>query len=336
LLVYPEPHSALLGEALVHVRGEFGGVGLSVQVIITAPEQQDYRPSLVADTYGALVFEEQPGVLILRAYHPESREPITQRLRTNDGSVTPHVAAIRAVETLRAALQQYYYTTNASMPAPIRKIARLDQQKAPEARAPPPERPPTPPARPPPPPDEPDEPDEPGEPGIEATLWLAPAMAIDVANRELAGVVEGAVSVGQNWYFGRLALDTSVLPFRIEAVSGSAELRRHAASLHFQGRLALGRDAALFGHAGAGAAYYLVAGSAEPGYVSQDAEHWTAFGAAGGGAHYRFGAYFGIYLHAQASLALDAPFVLFAGAPTERFERPSFQVALGATLDVMH
>jgi len=107
LLVYPEVPSQLLSEALVHVRGELGSLGLSIHVTTTAAEEQDVKPELPPGTYGALVFEERPGLLILRAYHPGSAEPTTQQLSTQDGRITPVVAGVRAVETLRAALQQY-------------------------------------------------------------------------------------------------------------------------------------------------------------------------------------------------------------------------------------
>jgi hypothetical protein len=337
LLVYPDPSSALLGEALVHVRGELGSVGLSVQVITTTPDQEDFRPDLLPGTYGALVFEERPGLLIMRAYHPGSPEPTTQQLATHDGRITPHVAGVRAVETLRAALQQYYYTAdNPEVPEPVKKLARINESPQPPPRAPPPPAPPprAPPPRAPPPPAPPPPPPAPRS-AVEADLWLAPSVQVDALNARVAGAGSLGLSVGHDWWFAMLALESTLIPFELRAESGSAQIHRHAGALEFQSRLYVSDSACLFAELGAGAAQYRVEGTSAPGYTSNQAEHWTAFGVVGLGAEYRVTSRFGLFLLAEASAALDAPYVRFTGLPGEQFERPLLSFALGATLGVV-
>lgn len=332
LLVYPESPSPLLSEALVHVRGELGSVGLSVQVITTEPDNQDIRPELPDGTYGALVFEEHPGILIMRAYHPGSPEPTTQQVATHDGRITPHVAGVRAVETLRAALQQYYYTTNRQVPDAVKKIARITERPpAHPSPSPPPARPPPPPPAPSPPPPPPRE----RRSLFELNLWLAPALTVDVANERIAGAGIAAATIGRDWYFAGIELQSTVLPFELSAESGSATIHRHAGALDVQGRLQLTPATLLYATLGGGVAYYRVRGQAEAGYEAQNDSHLTAFGALSLGAEYRVGSRVGLYAQAQGSAALDAPYLRFSGVPTERFERPLLIFCFGVSLGLV-
>ncbi len=324
LLVYPEVPSPLLREALVHVRGEFGSVGLSVKVITTRPDGQDLKPQLEEGEYGALVFEERPGVLIMRAYHPGSPRPITQRLFTRDGRITAHVAAVRAVETLRAALQEYYYSTNRHMPDPVKKIARIDERGTRASPPAPPPRQPMPPRQAPPPPPPPAP-----APGVEVALWMGPTLMLDVQNRVPAGGVSAAVSVGRSWYFASVHFESTLLPFHIDAPSGQADMQRLGGALEFWGRFKLSSDAALFARLGGGLARYSVSGRAEPGFTAKDPRHSSPFFAGGVGSEYWLGPQVALFLCAQASYALDAPYLRFAGLPTERFERPFVGLMFG-------
>ena len=334
LLIYPEVPSPLLSEALVHVRGELGSLGLSIQATTTAAEEQDVKPELAPGTYGALVFEERPGVLILRAYHPGSLEPIVQQLATQDGRITPLVAGVRAVETLRAALQQYYYSTNDEVPDPVKKLARIEESSPPPTPKPPPpptSKPaPTPPREAPPPP-------APPEPHsrLALDLWLAPMLQVDALNARTSGAASLALGLGRDWWFVQTELQSTVVPFELRAESGSAQIHRHAAALEFRGRLRLSRALGLFAQLGGGPVQYRVKGSAEPGYAANDDSHWTAFGVAGVGADGWFTSRFGMFLEAEASAALDAPYVRFTGIPGDRFERPLLSFALGVMLGLM-
>ena len=329
LLVYPEVPSPLLSEALVHVRGELGSLGLSIQVTTTAAEEQDVKPELLPGTYGALVFEERPGVLILRAYHPGSLDPTTQQLATHDGRITPHVAGVRAVETLRAALQQYYYSTHDPVPDPIKKLARIEEPPPP----PPAPKPPPAPVPEPPPPREPARPVSPS--GFVLDLSLAPMVQLDALNARTAGAASFGARAGSGWWLVGTELESTLFPFELSAESGSAQIHRHAAALELRSRLRVSEEFRLFAELGGGAVVYRVHGSAAPGYADNDDSHWTAFGAAGVGAEAWFSSRVAIFLEVEASAALDAPYVRFIGVPGERFERPLLSFALGAMFGVV-
>ncbi|HEU5077397.1 MAG TPA: hypothetical protein VFU02_24565 [Polyangiaceae bacterium] len=323
LLVYPEVPSPLLGEALVHVRGELGSLGLSIQVTTTAAEEQDVKPELLPGTYGALVFEERPGALILRAYHPGSLEPTTQQLSTQDGRITPHVVGVRAVETLRAALQQYYYSTHEPVPEPVKRLARVEDPPPPPPPRPPPPAP-LPPAPAPPPPSPPER-----HSGLALDLWLAPMLQWDVLNARAAGAASVGLGLGRDWWAVGAELESTWIPFELRAESGSAQVHRHAAAVELQSRLRLTRGFGVFARLGGGLLAYRMKGAAVPGYDANDDSHWTAFGAAGVGADCWFNSRFGMFLEGEASVALDAPYVRFTGVPSERFERPLLSFALG-------
>jgi len=328
LLVYPEVPSPLLGEALVHVRGELGSLGLSIQVTTTAAEERDFKPELSPGTYGALVFEERPGVLILRAYHPGSAEPTTQQLATQDGRITPHVAGVRAVETLRAALQQYYYSAQHPVPDSVKKLARIEEPPPrPEPPPPPPVRPPS---APPPPPGA----SKPPSPlGVE--LLLAPRVQFDILNARTAGAASLGVGAGSDWWLVAAELASTLIPFEVRAEPGSARLHRHAAALEFRGRWRLSEALALFAELGAGPVVYRMQGTATAGHTANDDNHWTAFGVAGVGAEYWVGSHVGLFLEGESSAALNAPYVRFSGDPGERFERPLRSFALGVMVGFM-
>jgi len=324
--------SQLLGEALVHVRGELGSLGLSIQVITTAAEEQDVKPELSPGTYGALVFEERPGLLILRAYHPGSAEPTTQQLSTQDGRITPVVAGVRAVETLRAALQQYYQSANHEVPEPVKKLARIVEP--PPA---PPEPPPPPPPEPPPPPPPEPPPPPPPEPHsfLAVDLQLAPMLQVDALNARTSGAASLGLSVGRAWWFVGAELESTLIPFELRAESGSAQILRHAGALELRSRLRLSEAFGLFAELGGGAVLYRVKGSAAPGYAANEDSHWTAFGVAGLGADCWFSSRIGMFLSVEASAALDAPYVRFTGISGERFERPLLSFALGIMFGVV-
>jgi len=141
--------------------------------------------------------------------------------------------------------------------------------------------------------------------------------------------------MGRDWWFAMLALESTLIPFELSAESGSAQIHRHAAALEFQSRLYVSDSACLFAELGGGAAQYRVNGTATSGYASNHAVHWTAFGVAGLGAEYRVTSRFGLFLLAEASTALDAPYVRFTGLAGEQFERPLLSFALGATVGVV-
>jgi hypothetical protein len=316
VLVYPATPSPLLAEALVHVRGEFGSVGLSVEVVSGSRSVATSRPEFKPGTYGALVLEEGPGWLVIRAYHPESKEPIVQRLQTGGRELAPNVVAVRAVEALRAALQQYYYTTNKSMPDAVKKIARIQepakQPKQPEL-TPPPVVPTL------------------SKP-IEFALWLAPAANLAASHSAWAGGVSGAVSVGRDYFTGAAHLETTLLPFELTNPSGVARVQRMAGLLEARPRFFATSAFGVFLELGAGLSHYRVSGLPNPGYTGAESTHTTAVGLLGVGAEYWLNAHFGLFVSARATLATNAPQIRFAGDSISALERPLLGLALGVVI----
>src|SRR3970282_1753578 len=97
----------LIDEALIRARGELAGVGLETSVLIADEETLRSIPSFGAEVYGVLAFERDERHVRIRAYSPDSESPLLQEVDTHKPNVNAEVVAIRAVETLRAALLEY-------------------------------------------------------------------------------------------------------------------------------------------------------------------------------------------------------------------------------------
>lgn len=158
---------------------------------------------------------------------------------------------------------------------------------------------------------------------------------VDALNARTAGAVSLGLGAGRDWWLVGAELESTLLPFELRAESGSAQIHRHAAALELRTRWRLSEVLGLFAELGAGGVVYRVQGSAAPGYGANDDSHWTAFGVVGVGAECWFSSRVGIFLEAEASAALDAPYVRFTGVPGERFERPLLSFALGVTFGLV-
>jgi len=164
---------------------------------------------------------------------------------------------------------------------------------------------------------------------------LGPMVQVDALNARTSGGASLGLNVGRDWWFVGAELESSLIPFELRAESGSAQIHRHAGALELRSRLRLSDVAGLFAELGGGAVLYRVQGSAATGYAANEDSHWTAFGVAGLGADFWFTPRVGMYLSAEASAALDAPYVRFTGIPGDRFERPLLSFALGIMIGVV-
>src|SRR5262245_26595020 len=94
----------LTDEALIRARGELSGIGLETSVLTADDETLRRIPSFGTDVYGVVAFERYEQRIQIRAYSPGSQLPIVQDIDTQKPGVNAEVVAVRAVETLRAAL----------------------------------------------------------------------------------------------------------------------------------------------------------------------------------------------------------------------------------------
>lgn len=321
LLLRPAEPSPLLSEALVYVQGELGSVQLEPSQAVFQTRQPGAAPVLRPGTYGALVFVEQGGMLVIEAYRPDVPEPITQSLNTRDGRITPQVVAIRAVEALRAAMQQLVRShpdDATSVPEAVQRFARVQKEEV-TRPAPVPS------------PVAPREPEPSGAP-LEVGLWAAPDLRFDPqADHPFFGFGMNVV-IGKHWYFAVAHFDSTVTPLEFEEDSGRAEVDRVSASGHLRIRGSLTTNLGAYFEVGGGAALFDIEGFASPDFDTDRQRHTTVIGVAALGMDYWVMRRVAFFTQVNASAALDAPAVGLAGAERRRLERPLLAASLGLAL----
>jgi hypothetical protein len=127
-----------------------------------------------------------------------------------------------------------------------------------------------------------------------------------------------------------------VLPLRLDAASGVAEVQRLSGALEFRGRLELSDAVALFVRTGAGVSRYGLTARAVPGFHAKQNTHSSAFFVLGFGAEYWLSNNLGLFLSPQLSMALNAPVVRFVGEATEPLERPMLGLGAGMVVATGH
>jgi len=351
LLVAPPDASSLVAEALVRAQGELFAVGLASTRTATLPtdssddpsETSNGAPRLPTDVYGLLVLEQREGAIIIHAWAPHATASLDARVELGAPGVTAEVLAVKAVETLRAAMLQFARHETGAVPDAVRGFTRLpnpDEKKheastnpppAPPPRKPPPERP-GPPA-----------PSSAGRESRSATsgagasaplgAWLGPQLSVEPG----AGVSFGGqlgLLVGPRWGFLALAFDSSIGRLELDAAEGDAKVERRALTLLLGGRLRPHKDWELFARAGVGYAAFDVRGRGEAGYLGLHLTHESLTLQCSVGADWWLTRSLGLYGSLGSVLALDAPSVRIAGHRVATLERPALFVSLGATAAV--
>jgi hypothetical protein len=321
LLLRPSSPSPTLSEALVYVQGELGSVQLEPIQAVFQMRQQSAAPVFQSGTYGALVFMEQGGILIIEAYRPDVPEPIIQRLDTRDGRITPQVVAIRAVEALRAAMQNLVKSPPSDrgpVPEAVQRFARVKKPPTPST---PPERGPEPPeAR-----------ELRGAP-IEVGIWTAPELRLDPqADHPYFGFGTSIV-VGKSWLFGVARFDTTLTPLEFSEDTQRTEVARMAATACLRLRGAWTENFGTYLDLGGGAALSDVQGFAGPSFETHRERHTSVVGVTHVGIDYWALRYLAFFVELFASTALDSPAVGLAGAERRRLERPLLGTSVGWAL----
>lgn len=346
LLVAPADASNLLSEALVRAQGELFAVGLASARTANVPNEGSDNPAagpgdaprLPTDVYGLLVLEQREGAIVIHAWAPHATASLDARVELNAPGLTAEVLAVKAVETLRAAMLQFARNERGPVPEAVRGFTKLPSDEAPRDVAPPePSSKPKPPKPPPeevePPEPPPDEAAPSGSGPLRAApiaAWLGPQVAVEPGAGASVGGQLG-VLVGQRWGFAAVVFDTGFGRLELDAAEGDAKVQRRALSLQLGGRIHAARAWELFGRAGVGYAAFDVRGRGEEGYRGLHLTHQSFILQTNAGVICWLTRAFGLYGSIGAVLALDAPVVRIAGHRAATLDHPSLSLSLGAT-----
>jgi hypothetical protein len=350
LLVAPADASSLVSEALVRAQGELFAVGLASARTATVPTESSDNPAagpgdaprLPTDVYGLLVLEQREGAIIIHAWAPHATASLDARVELNAPGVTAEVLAVKAVETLRAAMLQFARRERGAVPEAVRGFTKLPSDEAPHDVTPPEPTPKPAPPKPPPeevePPDPP--PDEPppiatGPLGAAAPIggWLGPQVAVEPGAGASVGGQVGLL-IGRRWGFAAAVFDTGFGRLQLDAAEGDAKVQRRALTLQLGARVQTARSWELFGRAGVGYAAFDVRGRGEEGYRGLHLTHQSFILQTNAGVSHWLTRSFGLYASIGAVLALDAPVVRIAGHRAATLDHPSVSLSLGATAAV--
>jgi hypothetical protein len=315
LVVAPAPRSPVVERALPLIRGELAGVGLSAEMRDDEPQN---TPTAQA-VYGLLSLETNGSTTVIRAFAPGDPKPIVANVDADEAGVDAEVLAVRAVETLRAAVLQFAQAHQEGLPDAVRGFAQL--QKAPVAPAPAPPRqrrpPRSQPAR------------SQAAPALQA--FLGPQLAWHPRLTPSVGA-EGGLIVGPRWGFVGAAFESTLYRSRVSSSAGHANILRRALSLELGARFRLAQAWEISTRVGTGYADYAVTGKGNPGYVGVDLDHRALIASLAVGGAYYFGRALGVYLNFAGAVAFDAPVVQLATEDQSTLDHPSLTVSSGALL----
>jgi hypothetical protein len=309
VLATAENASPLLREAVVRARGELAAVGLAADVELVSAHRSAAR-ELPSDVYGMLELEQRGGLLVIRAWAPRATHPLEARIELQSPAATAEVIAVRAVETLRAAMLEFAQTQRGEVPGAVRGFTRFEPQpKVAEVVAPPASSLPP------------------------LAFWAGPALSLHAGTSpDLSGQL--GVLVGASFAFAAAAFETSLSDLKLEAEQGSATVRRRAVWLQLGARLRPARSWEVTTRAGAGFASFAVEGAGEPGYRGKSTSHGSpAFMLSLGGSYWATRS-FGLYGSVGVRLASDAPRIRIARRDVITLDRPSFVGSVGVNVGV--
>jgi hypothetical protein len=312
----PQGASALLQEALVRAQGELAAVGLSAELsIVDAASSAAQRfPPLPRGVYGLLVLEQQDSVIVIHAWAPRAARSIDARVDSSAPGITAEVVAVRAVETLRAAMLQFAQTARGDLPPAVRGFTRFEPKPA---------QPPAPPAA----------PASPPSASPPLAFWAGPAVSLHAGTSPDLGAQAG-VLVGPRFGFAAAAFETTLSDLRLEAEHGSAEVRRQAVWAQLGARFRPARAWEVTTRAGFGYAAFSIEGDGDLGYSGRTAKHGSPAFMLGVSTAYWATRSFGLYASVGGRLATDAPTIRVAEKPVITLDRPSFVLSLGTSVGV--
>jgi hypothetical protein len=310
LIRSPERGSALLGEAIIRVRGELSALGLSSDLAsfgeITAPGDAS------EGVRGELTFEEDGPFIRIRAFGPAASSGVTEELDTRVVGVTAEVVAVRAVETLRAALtgsNEKPRTAPARPEPPPQPIVVTPSPRTHELSLAPSSR------------------------GA-LSIWAGPTSSFDPGSRQVGLGGELGLFYGQSSCFGGVAAHSTWPARALHESEGRVDLRRIGALGRLGCTLTLSPAVELWVTVGGGVARYHVEGYAAPGYVGRRHHHDSPVVALGVGATAWFSPVFGAYLRLEGSYAVKAPALDVNYREVATLERPAVWLSTGLVVEI--
>lgn len=311
----PSDASALLKESLVRAQGELSAVGLSadVELLPNGAAVPKASPGLRDGVYGLLELEQRGSVLWIHAWAPGAVESLDARVNLAAPGVTSEVIAVRAVETLRAAMLQFAEAERGAVPEVVRGFTRFSPPAASPA---PPPAPAVEPKRSPP-----------------LAFWAGPALSLHPGVSPDLGAQLG-ILVGPGRAFAAAAFETTLGDLRLRGEHGSADVRRQAVWLQLGVRLRPTNAWEVATRAGAGYAAFGISGTGDPGYRGSESTHGSLALMLGVSSVYWATRSFGLYGSVGGRIATDAPTIRIAQKQVITLDRPSFVLSLGASVGV--
>ena len=311
---------ARLARVLRLIRGELAGLGLDAEL------REEAAPASVLaappGAYGALVIEASEGAVSVRAFAPGETKPVVESIDLDSAGVDAEVVAVRAVETLRAALLPFAQAHRAELSPAARGFARVPEPEVarapavatakpavtPRAAAPRGER-------------------NGATPWVE--LAIGPNLLLNTSARPMFDA-QAVVLIGPSWGFVALGAESSLFRAELAGTGGHAEITRRTLSGEVGARLRLRRQWELEARLGASYVNYAVHGVAEPGYLAQDLRHQTAAGSLTLSGAYYFVPSLGVYVSVSGLCSFDAARVRVAERDVGTLDQPSFALGAGA------
>lgn len=313
----PNDASVLLKESLVRAQGELSAVGLGADVELLPNEHGAARTAngLRDGVYGLLELEQRGSVIWIHAWAPGAAESLDARVDLAGTGVTSEVIAVRAVETLRAAMLQFAEAERGAVPEVVRGFTRF--AAAPATPAPPP----------------PTRRSEPPQRSPPLAFWAGPALSLHPGASPDLGAQLGLL-VGPSRVFAAAGFETTLGDLHLEGEHGSADVRRQAVwlQLGFRFRPASAWEVAT--RAGAGYVAFGIEGAGEPGYHGAESTHGSLGLMLGVSTVYWATRAFGLYGSVGGRIATDAPTILIAEKQVITLDRPSYVLSLGASVGV--
>jgi len=312
----PSDASALLKESLVRAQGELSAVGLGADVELspTGPGLPPATSGLREGIYGRLALEQRGSVVWIHAWAPGAAEPLEARVNLTGPDVTSEVIAVRAVETLRAAMLQFAEAERGAVPEAVRGFTRFSPP--PPAPAAPQPAPSEPPKRSPP-----------------LAFWAGPALSLHPGASPDLGAQLG-ILVGPGSFFAAAAFETTLADLHLRGDHGSADVRRQAVWLQLGVRLRPSAAWEVATRAGAGYAAFGISGDGDPGYHGAETTHGSLSLMLAVSSVYWATRSFGLYGSVGGRLSSDAPTIRIAEKRVITLDRPSFVLSLGASVGV--
>jgi hypothetical protein len=316
IVTAPSDASALLKESLVRAQGELSAVGLGADVELLPPDSsgRGAPAGLREGVYGRLELEQRGSLLWIHAWAPGAAESLDARVNLAGPGVTSEVIAVRAVETLRAAMLQFAEAERGAVPEAVRGFTRFSPPPAPAAHSPAPAA-------------------EPPKRSPPLAFWAGPALSLHPGVSPDLGAQLG-ILVGPGTAFAAAAFESTIGDLHLQGEHGSADVRRQAVWLQLGVRLRPASAWEIATRAGAGYAAFSISGDGEPGYHGAENTHGSLALMLAVSSVYWATRSFGLYGSVGGRIATDAPTILIAEKQVITLDRPSFVLSLGASVGV--